>query len=101
MRQFRRVGGQLTSSLASVGVTAGEQRAERGQRMAELTWDDVQGQRVVAGTPEMVVEQLQMMREELHLSSMVVEFNAGEVLPPDRVANSLRLFCDKVVPAFK
>ena len=101
MRQFRRVGGQLTSSLTSAGVTAGEQRSERGQRMAELTWDDVQGQRVVVGTPEMVVEQLQMMREELHLSSVVVEFNAGEVLPPDRVANSLRLFCDRVVPAFK
>ena len=101
MRQFRRVGSQVASSAASVGAAPEEQRAERGQRTAELSWDDVQGQRVAVGTPEMVVEQLQMMQEELHLSSIVVEFNAGEVLPPERIASSLRLFCDKVLPAFK
>jgi alkanesulfonate monooxygenase SsuD/methylene tetrahydromethanopterin reductase-like flavin-dependent oxidoreductase (luciferase family) len=101
MRQFRRVGGQLASSVASVGASPGEQRAESGQKMADLTWDDVQGRRVAVGTPEMVIEQLQEMRETLDLSGFVIEFNAGEILAPERVAASLRLFCDKVLPAFK
>lgn len=101
MRQFRRVGGQLASSVASAGATPGEQRAQRGQQMADLTWDQVQGRRVAVGTPEMVIEQLQEMREALDLSGFVIEFNAGEILPPERIAGSLRLFCDKVLPAFK
>ena len=69
--------------------------------MADLAWDQVQGQRVAVGTPEMVVAQLQEMREALDLRGFVIEFNAGEILPPERIARSLRLFCNKVLPAFK
>jgi len=36
----------------------------------------------------------------LHLNRIVCEFNAGERLPRETVASSLRLFCEEVMPAF-
>ena len=101
MRQFLRLGGQLTRSATSAGVTAGEVRAARGEQLGQLTWDDVPGQKALVGSPESVVEQMHHMAETLHLSGLVGEFNAGELVPRDRVAKSLRLFCEKVVPEFK
>ena len=59
------------------------------------------GQKALVGSPETVVEQMHHMAETLHLSGLVGEFNAGELVPRDRVAKSLRLFCEKVVPEFK
>ena len=100
MRQFRRLSGQLTQSAALPGGVATE-RAQGGQQLGVLTWEDVQGEKVAVGTPEMVIEQLQRMKETLHLSGVVAEFNAGELIPRERIAKSLRLFCEKVVPAFK
>ena len=49
----------------------------------------------------MVVEQLQEMQETLRLSGVVAELNAGELIPAEKVARSLELFCSRVVPAFK
>ena len=101
MRQFRRLGGQLASSATTPGTDPGEDRAKRSQELASLTWDTVLKEKVAVGTPEMVVERLHEMKETLHLKGVVAEFNAGELIPREKVANSLRLFCEKVVPAFK
>ena len=100
MRQFRRLGGQLTRSADLPGGVAAE-RAQSGQQLGVVTWEDVQSEKVAVGTPEMVVKQLQRMKETLRLSGVVAEFNAGELIPRERIARSLRLFCEKVIPAFK
>jgi hypothetical protein len=57
-------------------------------------------EKVVVGTPSRVVERLREMQEELHLSRVLCEFNAGEQLPREAVAASLGLFCAEVMPAF-
>ena len=101
MRQFRRLGGQLATSTARAGADDAKGRAERAEELASLTWDRVQREKVAVGTPEMVVERIQEMKEALQLSGIVAEFNAGELLPPEAVARSLRLFCERVVPAFR
>ena len=41
------------------------------------------------------------MKETLSLSGVVAELNAGELIPADKIARSLRLLCEKVMPAFK
>ena len=101
MRQFRRLGDQLSRSAARPGADPREERAERARQLASLTWDQVIVEKVAVGTPEMVVERLTEMKEKLRLSGVVAELNAGELLPPENIARSLRLFCEKVIPAFR
>ncbi len=101
MKQFKRLGAQLANSISRAGTDPREERAERSSQLAQITWDEVKQEKVAVGTPEMVVEQLGQMRDKLSLSGVVAEFNAGEQIPPDKIASSLRLFCEEVVPALK
>ena len=100
MRQFRRLGQGLVSSAAGPGSDATD-RARRGQTLADLTWEQALREKVAVGTPEMVVERLEEMRETLHLSGVAAEFNAGDLISRQHIARSLRLFCERVVPALK
>ena len=101
MRQFRRLGRQLASSTENPGADAKTERGLRGKMLSEVTWEEARLEKAAVGTPEMVVDRLAEMRETLHLSGVTAEFNAGEMLPADRVARSLRLFCEQVAPAFR
>ena len=100
MRQFRRLGGQLASSVAAAGADHLESRTHRAEVLAAVTWQDALREKVAVGTPQVVIERLGEMRDQLHLNRIVCEFNAGERLPREAVANSLRLFCKEVMPAF-
>lgn len=100
MRQFRRLGGQLASSVAAAGADHLESRTHRAEVLAAVTWEDALREKVAVGTPAMVIDRLHEMQEQLHLSRVVCEFNAGERLPRESVANSLRLFCEQVMPTF-
>ena len=76
MRQFRRLGGQLSASASRSGADPGEERAERGAQLAVLDWErDVVGQKAAVGTPQMVIDQLQNMKKTLNLTGVVAEFN--------------------------
>ncbi len=102
MRQFRRLGGQLAASASRAGSDPGEERAERGAQLASIQWErNVIGQKAAVGTPEMVIEQLKVMKDTLSLTGVVAEFNAGELISEDKISNSLRLFCEEVIPAFR
>ena len=102
MRQFRRLGGQLTASVTRPGAHAVQERAERGAQLAVLEWErDVIGQKAAVGTPRMVIEQLRVMKETLSLTGVVAEFNAGELIPEEKISSSLRLFCEEVIPALR
>ena len=101
MRQFRRLGGQLASSVRAVGADHLESRTQRAEVLGSVTWEDAQREKIAVGTPAMVIDRIREMQEQLHLSRVVCEFNAGEQLPREAVANSLRLFCAEVMPAFR
>ena len=77
---------------------SGTERSERSSRLAEIRWENIQGEKVAVGDPEKVADQLGRMIEELGLDSIAAEFNAGEDLPESIVEESLRLFCTKVKP---
>jgi alkanesulfonate monooxygenase SsuD/methylene tetrahydromethanopterin reductase-like flavin-dependent oxidoreductase (luciferase family) len=100
MRQFRRLSGTFASTITSAGVDHLESRATRAEHLATVTWEEAVREKVAVGNPDMVIERLTEMRDQLHLNRIVCEFNAGERLPREAVASSLRLFCAEVMPAF-
>jgi alkanesulfonate monooxygenase SsuD/methylene tetrahydromethanopterin reductase-like flavin-dependent oxidoreductase (luciferase family) len=99
MRQFRRLGNQLQVSAQQIADHQ-DMRASRGEALGQIGWDEVVETKVAVGTPDMVIERLRLFKEELSLTGLVAEFNAGERLPPESIARSLRLFCSEVMPAF-
>lgn len=101
MRQTARLRSQLTRPTSELSAADEKSRGERAKSLASITWDDIRREKVIVGTPEMVIEQLKELQEALHLTEVVAEFNAGEQIPPERIERSLQLFCEKVMPAFK
>ena len=84
-----------------LATAASPETAQRIERLANLTYDEILQNRVMYGTPEAVVERLQEYKEKLGISSIVVEMNFGGQIPFERVVNSMRLFLEKIVPKFK
>ena len=101
MRQFQRLGGQLASSVTAAGADQLESREERARLLGAPDWPQVVRERVAVGTPAMVIDRINELREELSVNTIVGEFNAGERIPREQVASSLRLFCEQVIPAFR
>ena len=100
MHFYRWLGGQLEASATRSGARAIEQRAERGQRLQAISYDDALRDKVVVGTPDMVIDRLTELREELGLDGILAEMNCGSLIPHERVMTSLRLLCEKVMPRF-
>jgi alkanesulfonate monooxygenase SsuD/methylene tetrahydromethanopterin reductase-like flavin-dependent oxidoreductase (luciferase family) len=66
-----------------------------------LSYETVLREKVVAGTPEMVVRRLSELREVAQLAGISAEINPGSLLNHQQVMNSLRLYCLEVMPQFK
>ena len=57
--------------------------------------------RAAFGTPEAVVERLQMYSEELGITGFALDpYNGGQI-PRGKVFNSIRLLMEEVAPEFK
>ena len=82
------------------GVRAIENRAERGQRLQSITYDEALRDKLIVGTPEMVTDRIQKLKEELGLNGVLAELNCGSLIPHERVMKSLQLLCEKVMPQF-
>lgn len=87
---------RVTSSF-----TLTPEAGELSRQRARTPYDELVKQRMVFGTPEVVLERLQEYKERLGLSGFILEPNYGGQLPPDLVARSMRLITDKVIPEFK
>jgi alkanesulfonate monooxygenase SsuD/methylene tetrahydromethanopterin reductase-like flavin-dependent oxidoreductase (luciferase family) len=100
MSFYRQLGEQLEASAREAGARAIEQRDVRGRRLQEATFDEVLEEKVIVGTPEMVVKRLSAISEELDLDGILAELNCGGHVPRAGVINSLELLCREVMPAF-
>jgi len=100
MNFYRQLGEQLEASAQQAGARAIEQRDVRGRRLQETTFEEVLREKVVVGTPEMVVQRLLEITEELDLDGILAELNCGGQVPREGVIRSLKLLCDEVMPAF-
>ncbi len=79
---------------------ADQETYERLSRSSSVTYEELL-QRVAFGTPEAVVERIHQYREELGITGVSFDVNPGGQIPYDKVANSLRLLADRVMPEFK
>jgi len=101
MHLLRYIGDRLAASASASGARAIENRAERGQKMQNIDYEEVLRERMIVGTPARVVERLQQLREELGLDGILAELNPGSLIPHERVLEALRLLCHDVMPRFK
>src|SRR5262249_994374 len=101
MSFYRFLGSMLEKSASSAGVRAIEQRAERGQRLQTIGYDDALRDKVIVGTPEQVARRIDQLRLELGLNGILAELNCGSLIPHLKVMKSLELLCGKVMPQFR
>ena len=69
--------------------------------LSALTYEDILATRVVFGSPGQIIERIAAWREELGISGIIMELNAGGGLSEAQVLNSLRLVTREVMSAFK
>ncbi|MGH7153315.1 MAG: LLM class flavin-dependent oxidoreductase [Acetobacteraceae bacterium] len=100
MQFYRYLGAQLADSATRAGARALEQRAERGQRLQTIDYDEVLREKIIVGTTQQVADKLEALREELGLDGILAEMNCGSRIPHPRVMRSLELLCREVMPRF-
>ena len=101
VQYYRRLGENLRRSVGRSGTAASEDRARMAEELANVAYETLLRDWVVYGTPAEVTERLQQLIDELDLSGVILEMNAGGLIPAERVLNSLRLFGEQVVPQFR
>lgn len=101
MQFYRAMANQLIESARDPAARPEERRAERGEALAKLTFEQARREKVVVGTPEMVADRLAELRQELGISGILAELNCGGQIPHARVMRSLELLCTEVMPRFK
>jgi len=101
MRAYRRLAENMASTVGAAGTTASEERAERAERLSQVTYDDLLRDRVAYGTPDMVVDRLCDLRDRLGLSGVIMESNVGGRIPLERVLTSIRLYAQEVAPRLR
>jgi alkanesulfonate monooxygenase SsuD/methylene tetrahydromethanopterin reductase-like flavin-dependent oxidoreductase (luciferase family) len=92
MSFYRSIGAALARSMTTT------MRTETGQRLIDITYDEVLREFAVYGTPEAVTDRLLELREALGYSTLSVWMNAGGQVPAERVQRSMRLFAERVMP---
>jgi len=85
----------------AAGTTAAEERLERAERLARVSYDDLLHDRLAYGSPDMVVEKLHSLRDTLDLAGIVIEPNVGGGIPRALVLQSVRLFAQEVAPRLR
>src|SRR5262249_57609501 len=83
------------------GTTVTEGRAGRATRLSQVSYEDLLRDRLAYGTPDMVVERLKQLRDELGLSGVVIEPNVGGGMSREQVSRSVRLFAQEVAPRLR
>jgi alkanesulfonate monooxygenase SsuD/methylene tetrahydromethanopterin reductase-like flavin-dependent oxidoreductase (luciferase family) len=98
---YKYLGERIEASATQEGARAIENRAERGQRLMTIDYEEVLRSKIIVGTPAMVVDRLANLKETLGLSGILAEMNCGMRIPHDQVSNSLELMCREVMPHFR
>ena len=66
-----------------------------------LTYDAALRQKGIVGTADFVAGRIRELRETVGLEGVSAEINIGSLLSHEQVMNSLRLYCQDVMPRFK
>ena len=98
---YRTLGAQIEDSATRAGARAIEQRAERGQALQTIGYEDVLRDKVIVGTPDSVTRRLQDLIRKLGLNGVLAELNCGGLIANEKVMRSLQLMCEEVAPRFR
>ena len=101
MQFYRTLGLQLEGAAKRPGVDAGEERAERGQALQTISYEDALRDKVITGTPASVATRLKYLTGKLGLNGVLAELNCGGLLDNEKVMRSLQLMCKEVAPCFR
>src|SRR6516162_4495637 len=101
MHFYRTLGLQLEGAATSPGVRAGEQRAERGQALQTISYEDALRNKVIIGTPASVAMRLGDLTGKLGLNGVLAELNCGGLIGNEKLMRSLQLICEEVAPCFR
>jgi alkanesulfonate monooxygenase SsuD/methylene tetrahydromethanopterin reductase-like flavin-dependent oxidoreductase (luciferase family) len=101
MHFVREASARLRDSMSRPGTRAIESRAQRLQRLENLTYDEALQGQVLIGTPASVVERLRDLQDELGLDGILAELNTGGLIPHAKVMSAMRLLCAEVMPRFQ
>ena len=99
MSSYRRLAKNFIRTASDAGASA--ERAERGRRLANITYGDLLRDRVAYGGPGSVADRIAGIAEDLNLSGVIAEMNVGGLIPREHVLDSLRLFCQQVIPRLR
>jgi alkanesulfonate monooxygenase SsuD/methylene tetrahydromethanopterin reductase-like flavin-dependent oxidoreductase (luciferase family) len=97
---YKNLGSRIEESATEAGAADVERRVEGGRRLQEVTYEEALRDKIVVGTPDMVVERLSNLRRELGLTGILAELNCGGLIPHDRVQHCLQLLGQEVMPCF-
>jgi alkanesulfonate monooxygenase SsuD/methylene tetrahydromethanopterin reductase-like flavin-dependent oxidoreductase (luciferase family) len=98
---YQNLGSRIEESAGVAGTGDSDERAAGGRQLQATTYEEALRDKIVVGTPDMVIQRLMDLRKELGLSGILAELNCGGQIPHDRVQNCLRLLCREVLPNFR
>jgi alkanesulfonate monooxygenase SsuD/methylene tetrahydromethanopterin reductase-like flavin-dependent oxidoreductase (luciferase family) len=98
---FRGRGTLSSRRLTPAGATTVAGLGREDASAQPITWDELLEERVIVGTPGMVIERLRELHDLLGIDGVLAEMNSGGNIPRLGVRNSLRLLCEEVMPAFR
>jgi len=101
MQFYRTLGQQVEASATRAGARAIEQRAERGQALQTISYEDALRGKVIVGTPDTVAARLEDLIRKLGLNGILAELNCGGLVADNKVMRSLQLMCEEVAPRFR
>jgi alkanesulfonate monooxygenase SsuD/methylene tetrahydromethanopterin reductase-like flavin-dependent oxidoreductase (luciferase family) len=101
MQFYRTLAVQVQDSATRPGARAIERRAERGQALGAVTYEEALREKVIVGTPDSVTARMQELIRTIGLNGVLAELNCGGLLTDDQVMRSLRLMCEEVAPRLR
>jgi alkanesulfonate monooxygenase SsuD/methylene tetrahydromethanopterin reductase-like flavin-dependent oxidoreductase (luciferase family) len=97
---FRRQSEMARTGTGSGTRTTGERLAQADE-LAGLSYDHILRERVVVGSAATLVARLSELSRELHLDGIIVEPNAGGMIPLEPMMQSLRILAEEVAPKLR
>jgi alkanesulfonate monooxygenase SsuD/methylene tetrahydromethanopterin reductase-like flavin-dependent oxidoreductase (luciferase family) len=95
---YRQQAALLADSTKRAGVDGADRRARTAERLANMTYEEALRGTVLIGSPGLVAEWLEELRQELGLDGVLMELNCGGRIPHANVMTALRLLCEEVMP---
>jgi alkanesulfonate monooxygenase SsuD/methylene tetrahydromethanopterin reductase-like flavin-dependent oxidoreductase (luciferase family) len=98
---FKRHAELTQSRIGRAGAGSSERNSEQLTHLERMTYDEICRTRVAFGSAPALVERIRELRETLDLDGIIIEPNAGGLIPAPLATRSLRIVADRVLPAFK